>query len=58
MKSAVRAHIKHVFGEQKASMGLFVRTVGLARATTKIWLANPVTNLPRLLWLQRQLAPA
>ena len=32
-KSAVRAHIEHVFAEQKARMGLFVRTIGLAMAT-------------------------
>jgi hypothetical protein len=57
-KSAVRAHIEHVFAEQKARMGLFVRTIGLARATTKIGLANLVTNMRRLLWLQRQPALA
>src|SRR5687767_15721517 len=53
-KSAVRAHIEHVFAEQKARMGLFVRTIGLARATTKIGLANLVHNMRRLLWLERQ----
>jgi transposase, IS5 family len=53
-KSAVRAHIEHVFAEQKARMGLFVRTIGLARATTKIGLANLVYNMRRLLWLDRQ----
>lgn len=57
-KSAVRAHIEHVFAEQKARLGLFVRTIGLARATTKIGLANLVTNMRRLLWLQRPPAPA
>jgi transposase, IS5 family len=57
-KSAVRAHIEHVFAEHKARMGLFVRTIGLARATAKIGLANLVTNMRRLLWLQRQPAPA
>jgi IS5 family transposase len=56
-KSAVRAHIEHVFAEQKARMGLFVRTIGLARATTKIGLANLVHNMRRLLWLERQAAP-
>jgi hypothetical protein len=30
---------------------------GLARATTKIGLANLVHNMRRLLWLQRQTAP-
>ncbi len=53
-KSAVRAHIEHVFAEQKHRMGLFVRTIGLARATTKIGLANLVTNMRRLAWLERQ----
>jgi IS5 family transposase len=53
-KSVVRAHIEHVFAEQKARMGLFVRTIGLARATTKIGLANLAYNLRRLLWRERQ----
>jgi IS5 family transposase len=53
-KSAIRARIEHVFAEQKARMGLFVRTIGLARATTKIGLANLVYNMRRLLWLDRQ----
>ena len=57
-KSAVRAHIEHVFAEQKARMGLVVRTIGLARATTKIGLANLVTNMRRLVWLERQPALA
>jgi IS5 family transposase len=56
-KSAVRAHVEHVFAEQKARMGLFVRTIGLARATTKIGLANLVHNMRRLLWLERRVAP-
>ncbi len=53
-KSRVRAHVEHIFAEQKARMGLFVRTIGLARATTKIGLANLVYNMRRLLWLERQ----
>jgi len=57
-KSAVRAHVEHIFAEQKARMGLFVRTIGLARATVKIGLANLVYNMRRLLWLERQPAPA
>jgi IS5 family transposase len=57
-KSAVRAHVEHVFAEQKARMGLFVRTIGLARATTKIGLANLLHNMRRLLWLERQPARA
>ncbi len=57
-KSAVRAHVEHVFAEQKARMGLFVRTIGIARATTKIGLANLVHNMRRLIWLERQTASA
>jgi IS5 family transposase len=57
-KSAVRAHVEHVFAEQKARMGLFVRTIGLARATAKIGLADLVHNMRRLIWLRRQAAPA
>jgi hypothetical protein len=55
---AVRAHIEHVFAEQKHRMGLFVRTIGRARASTKIGLASLVYNMHRLLWLQRQPALA
>jgi IS5 family transposase len=55
-KSAIRAHVEHIFAEQKHRMGLFVRTIGLARATTKIGLANLVHNMRRLLWLERQSA--
>jgi hypothetical protein len=49
----VRAHVEHVFAEQKDRMGLFIRTIGLARATTKIGLANLTYNMKRLIWLQR-----
>ena len=34
-KSIVRARIEHVFAEQKDRMGLFIRTIGLARARTQ-----------------------
>lgn len=56
-KSAVRAQVEHIFAEQKARMGLFVRTIGLARATTKIGLANLVYNMRRLVWLERRTVP-
>jgi hypothetical protein len=39
-------------------MGLFVRTIGLARARTKIGLANIVYNMKRLIWLARAAVPA
>jgi transposase, IS5 family len=38
-------------------MSLFIRTIGIARATTKIGLANILYNMKRLLWLTAQTAP-
>lgn len=55
-KSKVRARIEHVFAEQKDRMGLFIRTIGIARATTKIGMANIVYNIKRLIFLQRTAA--
>ena len=57
-KSRVRSAIEHVFARQKGPMGLFVRTIGIARATTKIGLANLAYNMQRLVWLDRRTAPA
>jgi IS5 family transposase len=56
LKSTVRARVEHVFAVQKAKMGLFVRTIGIARATFKIGMANIVYNIQRLLYLRRALA--
>jgi IS5 family transposase len=39
-KSKVRARVEHVFARQKDQMGLFIRTIGIKRAETKITLAN------------------
>jgi IS5 family transposase len=52
-KSKIRSRFEHVFAEQKARMGLFVRTIGIARAKTKIGMANLVYNIRRLAWLTR-----
>ena len=49
-KSVVRAKVAHVFAHQKERMGLFVRTVGLERARTKIGLANLAYNFQRLVF--------
>ena len=51
-RSKVRSSVEHVFAEQKARMGLFIRTVGIARATIKIGLANLAYNMRRLIWLE------
>ncbi len=50
-KSAVRARVEHVFARQKGPMALVIRTIGLARATVKIGLANIAYNMRRMIWL-------
>jgi IS5 family transposase len=57
-KSTIRSAVKHVFARQKGPMGLFIRTIGLARARTKIGLVNLVYNMKRMAWLTAQTAPA
>jgi hypothetical protein len=52
-KPKIRSKVEHVFGEQKDRMGLFIRTIGIARAKKKIGLANLVYNLKRLMSLRR-----
>lgn len=47
-KSKTRSRVEHFFAEQKVRMGLFVRTIGIARAKTKIGMANLIYNLRRL----------
>jgi IS5 family transposase len=44
-KSKVRSRVEHVFAEQKTRMDLFIRTVGIARATVRIGLPNLVYNI-------------
>ena len=55
-KSTVRARVEHVFARQKDQMGLFVRTIGLARAEAKITLANLAYNIDRLIFHERRAA--
>ena len=52
-KSRIRSRVEHVFAEQKERMDLFIRTIGIARATIKIGLANLVYNIKRLIFLRR-----
>ncbi len=56
-KSKVRAAVEHVFARQKGPMNLVMRTIGIARATTRIGLANLVYNMKRMIWLV-EAAPA
>lgn len=53
IKSKERLRVEHVFAEQKSRMGLFIRTIGIARAKTKIGLANILCNIKRLIHLDR-----
>ena len=53
-RSTVRARIEHVFARQKDQMGLFIRTIGIARAEAKITPANLVYNIDRLIFHERQ----
>ena len=48
-RSKHRAPIEHVFAYQKTVMGLTIRTIGIARARTKIGMVNIVYNMRRLL---------
>lgn len=57
-RAKVRTRVEHVFAEQKRRLGLIVRTIGLARAETKIGLANIVYNIRRLAWIEARTAPA
>jgi IS5 family transposase len=57
-RSKVRAAVEHVFAHQKARMGLFVRTIGIARARTKIGMVNLAYNLTRYVWHQGRIASA
>jgi IS5 family transposase len=51
-QSKIRSPVEHVFAEQKDRMGLFIRTIGIARTTIKIGMANLVYNIKRLIFLR------
>jgi len=57
-RSKIRAFVEHVFARQKAQMKLFVRTIGIARARTKIGMTNLAYNMLRFVWHQGRTAPA
>lgn len=52
-KSVIRATVEHVFAHQKNRFGLFIRTIGLARAEAKLTLANIAYNFDRLIFHER-----
>ncbi len=53
-KSSIRARVEHVFAHQKNRYGLFIRTIGLARAEAKLMLANLAYNFDRLIFHERR----
>lgn len=55
-RSRIRSQVEHIFAGQKARMGLFIRTIGLARANVKIALANLTYNFTRLSFWERKRA--
>ena len=57
-RARVRAAIEHVFAAQKCRLGLLIRSVGLARATTKLGLANLVNNMRHLAGFELRPQPA
>ena len=57
-RAKVRAQVEHVFAAQKRRFELVIRSIGLARATAKIALANLAYNFTRLAWLQGRETPA
>ncbi|MBC6412799.1 MAG: hypothetical protein GDA39_07970 [Hyphomonadaceae bacterium] len=53
-RSKVRALVEHPFADQKHRMGLRIRTMGLARATIKITMANMAFNIRLLIYHETQ----
>ena len=53
-KSGICARVEHVFAHQKNRYGLFIRTIGLARAEAKLKLANIAYNMERLFFHERR----
>ena len=57
-RSRVRSAVEHPFAEIKSRMGLFVRTIGIGRASAKIGMANIAFNMKRLVFWERKLSIA
>ena len=53
-RSKVRVRVEHVFGSMENEQGgMFIRTIGLARAKTRICFMNLVYNMRRFVTLHR-----
>ncbi|GAA5444761.1 IS5 family transposase ISPso3 [Microbulbifer sp. NBRC 101763] len=58
-KSKIRARVEHVFGSMENEQGgMFVRTIGLARASAKVGMMNLVYNMRRFVSIYSRVAPA
>lgn len=57
-RSRGRSAVEHPFAEIKSRMGLFVRTIGIDRATARIGMANIAFNMKRLAFWERKDAAA
>jgi IS5 family transposase len=57
LKSMIRSKVEHAFAHQKGPMAAFVRTIGKARAETKIGMLNLAYNMRRFLWLESRTMP-
>ena len=55
-KSSVRSRVEHVIAHQKNRYGLFIRTIGLARAEAKPTLANLAYSFDRLIFSEGKYA--
>lgn len=55
-RSKVRSVVEHIFARQKDKMRLFIRTIGMSRATVKIGMANIAYNMLRYVWHQGRTA--
>ena len=57
-KSTIRVRVEHIFGSLTNEQGgMFVRTIGLPRAATKICLMNLVYNMRRFVTISRMTTP-
>ena len=55
-RSSVRARVEHVFGQQ-SWFGVYIRTIGWARARLKIGMTNLAYNMRRFAWLSAHVRP-
>ena len=53
-RSKIRSAVEHPFAEMKSRMSLFVRTIGIDRATAKIGMVNIAFNMKRLVFWERK----